>query len=173
MSAAGKRVAVLCEQQYQEMELWYPVYRLREAGARVTVVAPKADTEYKSKLGYPAKSEAAAESVSAADFDAVIVPGGFAPDYMRRHKAMVRLVKEAAEAGKPVAAICHGGWMLCSAGVLRGRRATSFFAIADDLRNAGAEWVDAEVVTDGPLITSRTPEDLPAFMRAVLKGLGG
>jgi protease I len=92
---------------------------------------------------------------------------------MRRHKAMVRLVKEAAEAGKPVAAICHGGWMLCSAGVLRGRRATSFFAIADDLRNAGAEWVDAEVVTDGPLITSRTPEDLPAFMRAVLKGLGG
>lgn len=171
MPVAGKRVAVLCEQMYQEMELWYPVYRLREAGAEVRIVGPKADTEYKSKAGYPVKSDTAADAVRGADFDAVIVPGGWAPDYMRRHKAMVALVRDAAAAGKVVAAICHAGWMLASAGVLRGRKATCFFAIADDIRNAGAEYVDQEVVVDGNLITSRVPDDLPAFLRAILAAL--
>src|SRR5581483_8341204 len=97
---------------YQEMELWYPLYRLREAGAKVQVVGPQANAEYKSKLGYPVKSELAADAVSGRDFDAVIIPGGYAPDYMRRHKAMVQLVKDAFAAGKVVAAICHAGWML-------------------------------------------------------------
>jgi len=173
MSLVGKRVAVLCEQMYQEMELWYPVYRFREAGAAVSIVAPKADTEYKSKLGYPAKSDVAADRVSAADFDAVIIPGGFAPDYMRRHKAMIQLVADAASAGKVVAAICHGGWMLASANCLRGKRATCFFAIADDLRNAGAVVLDQPVVVDGNLITSRVPDDLPAFCAAVVRALAG
>ena len=173
MSLKGKRVAVLVEQMFQEMELWVPVYRLREAGAEVRIVGPEADKEYKSKLGYPAKSDAAADKVSAADFDAVIVPGGYAPDYMRRHKAMVKLVKDAAAAGKVVAAICHGGWMLASADVLRGKKATCFFAIADDVKNAGAKYVDEAVVVDGKLITSRVPDDLPAFMAAIVSALGG
>jgi protease I len=173
MKLKGKRVAVLVEQMFQEMELWVPVYRLREAGAEVRIVGPEADKEYKSKLGYPARSDTAADTVNGAEFDAVIVPGGYAPDYMRRHKAMVKLVKDAAAAGKVVAAICHGGWMLVSADVLRGRKATCFFAIADDVKNAGAKYVDEAVVVDGRLITSRVPDDLPAFMAAIVSALGG
>ena len=167
-----KRVAVLVEQQYQEMELWYPVYRLREAGHAVTVVGPDAGKTYPSKLGYPAKSDKAIGDVTASDFDAVVVPGGFCPDYLRRSKAIVQLVADMAEANKPVAAICHGPWLLCSTKALRGRKATGFHSIRDDMANAGAEVVDAEVVVDGPIITSRTPEDLPAFMAALLKALG-
>lgn len=173
MNLSGKKAAVLVENMFQEMELWYPVYRLREAGVKVNIVGPKADTEYKSKLGYPAKSDAAADAVRGTDFDAVIVPGGYAPDYMRRHKAMVALVRDAALAGKVVAAICHAGWMLASADVLRGKKATCFFAIADDIRNAGATVLDQEVVVDGNLVTTRVPDDLPAFMRAVIGAMGG
>ena len=114
MDLTGRRVAVLVEQQYQEMEVWYPVYRLREAGCKVTLVGPEAGKTYPSKLGYPAKADAAADRVSAADFDAVVIPGGFAPDYIRRHEPMLKLVRDLAEQGKPVAAICHGPWVLCS-----------------------------------------------------------
>jgi protease I len=171
MAVAGKRVAVLLEQQYQEMEVWYPVYRLREAGCKVVLVGPEAEKSYPSKLGYPAKSDVAAGSVSANDFDAVVVPGGFAPDYIRRSEAMVKLVRDAAAAGKPVAAVCHGPWVLCSTPALRGKKATSFFAIKDDVTNAGATWVDQEVVVDGNIITSRKPDDLPAFVVAILKAL--
>jgi protease I len=171
MDLHAVRAAVLVEQQYQEMELWYPVYRLREAGCKVTVVGPEAGATYPSKLGYPAKADRAARDVSAADFDVVIIPGGFAPDYMRRHEAMVRLVSDMAEQGRLVAAICHGPWVLCSTQALKGRRVTSFFSIKDDLVNAGASWVDAEVVRDGNLITSRKPDDLPAFLHAVLQAV--
>jgi protease I len=171
MDLKGKRAAVLVEQQYQEMEVWYPVYRLREAGCQVTLVGPKAGETYPSKLGYPAKSDKAADSVSANDFDLLVIPGGFAPDFMRRTEAMIRLASDMAEQGKVVAAICHGPWVLCSTQALKGRRATCFFAIKDDVANAGAKYVDEEVVVDGNLITSRKPDDLPAFMQAIMKAV--
>ena len=167
-----KRVAVLVEQQYQELELWYPVYRLREAGCAVTVVGLEAGKTYLSKLGYPAKADAAAHSVSAADFDSLVIPGGFCPDYIRRSEAMLKLTRDMLAASKPTAAICHGPWVLCSTPALKGRRATGFHSIRDDVVNAGALWVDAEVVVDGHLITSRKPDDLPAFTAALLKALG-
>jgi protease I len=167
----GKRAAVLVEQQYQEMEVWYPLYRLREAGCKVTLVGPEAGQTYPSKLGYPAKSDKAARDVSANDFDVIVVPGGFAPDYLRRDPAVLKLVGTMAEQGKVVAAICHGPWVLCSTQALKGRRATCFFAIKDDVINAGATYADAEVVRDGNLITSRKPDDLPAFMQAVLQAV--
>lgn len=169
MTLAGKRACILVEQQYQEMEVWYPLYRLREAGCAVTVVGPAAGTRYDSKLGYPCKSDKAAESVSANDFDILIIPGGFAPDYLRRHEAILSLVRDMVAQNKVVAAICHGPWVLCSTPGLRGRKATCFFAIKDDVINAGATYVDAEVVRDGKLITSRKPDDLPAFMQAILE----
>ena len=169
MELQGKRAAVLVEQQYQEMEVWYPVYRLREAGCKVTLVGPEAGQTYKSKLGYPVKSDKAARDVSSDDFDLLVIPGGFAPDFMRRSEAMIKLASTMAEQGKVVAAICHGPWVLCSTQALKGRKATCFFSIKDDLANAGATYVDAEVVRDGNLITSRKPDDLPAFMRAVLQ----
>ena len=169
MELTNVRACVLVEQQYQEMEVWYPVYRLREAGCKVTLVGPEAGQTYPSKLGYPARSDRAARDVSAADFDLVVIPGGFAPDFLRRDAAVLKLVSSMAEQGKVVAAICHGPWVLCSTQALKGRRATCFFAIKDDVSNAGARYVDAEVVRDGNLITSRKPDDLPAFMRAALQ----
>ena len=171
MRLDGKRVAILAENLYQEMELWVPYYRLREEGADVKVVGAGGARSYTSKHGYPVNVDVQAEQVKAVEFDAVIVPGGYAPDLMRRHPAMVALVREAAQQGKVVAAICHAGWMLCSAGVLKGRRATSFHSIKDDMVNAGADWQDTEVVVDGNLITSRKPDDLPAFCRAIVAAL--
>lgn len=170
MTLRGKRIAVLVENMYQELELWYPVLRLREEGAEVRIVGT-GQGEYTSKLGYPAKADVAAADVRAADLDAVIIPGGYAPDYMRRDAAMVRLVREAFQQGKIVAAICHAGWMLVSAGILRGKTATCYPSIKDDVTNAGATYVDREVVRDGNLITSRRPDDLPAFCREVIAAL--
>jgi len=170
MRVKDKRVAVLVANMYQEIEFWYPYLRLKEEGAKVVAVGPEA-REYMSQLGYPAPAELAAAQVRAVDFDAVVIPGGYAPDYMRRSAALVAFVREMTESGKPVAAICHGGWMLCSARVVQGRKVTSVSAIRDDLENAGATWVDEEVVRDGNLITSRVPSDLPAFLRAILAAL--
>lgn len=171
MELVGKRVIILAEEMYNEFELYYPYYRLKEAGAEVVLVGSGSATLYHSKMGLPVTVETEAASVRAADFDGIIIPGGYAPDIMRRHRAMVELVRDAFDQGKVVAAICHAGWMLASAEVVRGRRVTSFFAIKDDLTHAGAEWIDQEVVVDGNLITSRTPADLPAFMRAVIAAL--
>ncbi len=168
---AGMRVAILAETLYEDLELWYPYYRLREAGADVFVVGSGSAETYQSKHGYPVAADAEAETVTATQFDAVLIPGGYSPDHMRRHPAMVKLVRDAVEQGKIVAAICHAGWMLASANVLRGRTATGFRSIKDDMVNAGATWVDREVVRDGNLITSRTPADLPAYMRAVVAAL--
>ena len=172
MTLAGKKVAVLAENQYDERELWYPNLRMREEGAQVVVVAPAKGATYTSKNGLPVQADAAAADVKAADFDAVIIPGGYSPDLMRRTPAMVKLVKDAYEQGKVVAAICHAGWMLVSAGVLKGKTVTSFFSIKDDVVAAGAEWVDRDVVRDGNLITSRNPGDLPAFCREIIAVLG-
>lgn len=171
MELQNVRVAVLVEQQYQEMEVWYPVYRLREAGCKVTLVGPEANQTYPSKMGYPAKSDRAAKDVKADDFDVVVIPGGFAPDFLRRHEAVLRLVSDMAEQGKVLAAICHGPWVLCSTQALKGKKATCFFAIKDDVSNAGARYVDAEVVRDGNLITSRKPDDLPAFLQNILQAV--
>jgi len=170
MSLKGKKVAVLAENMYQEMELWVPYYRLKEEGAEVRIVAPEKKT-YESKNHYPVTADVAAADVSAKDFDGVVIPGGYAPDMMRRHKAMLDLVKGCFEQGKPVAAICHAGWVPISAGILKGKTATCFFAIKDDMINAGVRYVDQEVVVDGNLITSRKPDDLPAFCRELVKAL--
>jgi protease I len=171
MDPKKTRVAVLVEQQYQEMEVWYPVYRLRDASCTVTLVGPEADKTYPSKLGYPAKSDKAARDVSPDDFDVLVIPGGFAPDFLRRDQPTLKFVRGMAEQGKILAAICHGPWVLCSTPALKGKRATCFFAIKDDVTNAGAKYEDAEVIRDGNLITSRKPDDLPAFVRTILQAV--
>ena len=171
MNLSGKRVAVLVEQQYQEMEVWYPVYRLREAGCAVELVGPEAGKTYASKLGYPAKADVSAKDASADWFQAVVIPGGFAPDYVRRSEPMLKLVRDVFAQGKPVAAICHGPWVLCSTPALKGKKVTCFHSIKDDVTNAGGTYVDQEVVVDGNLITSRKPDDLPAFMAALLEAM--
>jgi protease I len=169
MELKGKRVAILVDQMYQEMEVWVPLYRLQEAGVETVTVGAEAGKSYPSKLGYPCVAQKSYAEVTAGEFDGIVVPGGFAPDHIRRHPKANQLVADINAQGKLVAAICHGPWVLCSAhGMLKGRKATSFFAIKDDVVNAGAEWSDAEVVVDGNLVTSRKPEDLPAFCVACI-----
>jgi protease I len=171
MLLKDKKVIILIEEMFNVFEFWYPYYRLKEEGVEVTVVGSGSAEVYTGKPGTQAKADVSADQVSAEEFDGIIIPGGYAPDMMRRYPAMINLVKDIFNAGKPVAAICHAGWMLVSAGILSGKRATSFFAIKDDLINAGAQWVDQEVVVDENLITSRVPDDLPAFMKAVINML--
>ena len=169
MAVTGKRVAVLVEQQYQELEVWYPVYRLREAGCTVKLVGPEAGKSYPSKLGYPAVADVSAKDAAADQFDAIVIPGGFAPDYIRRSEPMLKLVRDLFAQKKTVAAICHGPWVLCSTPALKGKTATGFHSIKDDMVNAGATFVDREVVVDGNVITSRKPDDLPAFVVAIIE----
>ena len=166
----SRTIGILVEQDYQDLEVWYPILRFREAGHRVLVIGTGAES-YKSKHGYPVQADRSSAKVSAAELDAILVPGGWAPDYLRRHESAVKLVRDVYKAGKPTAAICHAGWMLVSAGILKGKTVTSFFAIRDDVEAAGAKWVDREVQVDGNLITARKPEDLPAFCREVLRML--
>lgn len=171
MELKGKKIIVLVEEMFNDQEFWYPYYRLKEAGATVWVVGSGSSQEYTGKSGTKATVDAPASDISASEFDGIIIPGGYAPDHMRRHSEMVNLVRDLYHAGNVVAAICHAGWMLASADILKGRTVTSFFAIKDDLVHAGAKWVDQEVVEDGKLITSRKPDDLPAFMRTVIGSL--
>ncbi len=171
MPLTGKRVAVLAESNYEDLELWYPLLRLREAGAETFVVGT-GSSSYSSKHGYPVDVDAEASMVNANQFDAVIIPGGWAPDRLRRYPSVLRLVKDANEQGKIIGAICHAGSVLVSAQVLRGRTVTCVKAIKDDVVNAGASYVDREVVRDGNLVTSRTPEDLPAFCKELVDAIG-
>ena len=171
MTLEGKRVAVLAENNYQVLELWYPAIRLREEGAQVQIIGTGSAKSYQSERGVPVSVDATAQEVSAQDFDAVVIPGGYAPDRLRRYPAILKLVREAYEQGKVVAAICHAAWVPISAGIMKGKRATCVSAIKDDLINAGATYLDQEVVQDGNLITSRTPADLPAFLRTIIAAL--
>jgi protease I len=171
MNLAGKRIAVLAENLYEDLELWYPVIRMREAGAAVTLVGTGTAQTYHGKYGVPVTVDATADKVAASDFDAVIIPGGYQPDLLRRHEPVLRFVRDMHEQGKLVAAICHAGWVLVSAGIVRGKRLTSYFSIKDDMVNAGAQWEDSEAVVDGNLITSRKPDDLAAFCKAIIGAL--
>ena len=171
MRLKGKKIVLLAENNYQELELWVPYYRLKEEGAEVTVVGTGSSRTYTSKLGYPVDVTKEAREIDMSAYDGVVIPGGYAPDLMRRYPEMLKIVREAHHQGKMVAAICHAGWVLVSAGILKGKRVTGVFAIKDDLVNAGATYVDAEVVRDGNLITSRKPDDLPAFCREMVDAL--
>lgn len=161
-------VLIFIENGYEDMELMYPKYRLEEAGYRVVIAGPKARQEYVGKHGYPCASDASISDMNANDFIGVICPGGWAPDKLRRDSKVKNLVAEFSHSGKLVAAICHGGWIPISAGIYRGVRVTGSLGIKDDLVNAGALFEDAEVVVDRHFVSSRKPDDLPAFMREVL-----
>ena len=166
-----KKIAILLADMYEDQEFWFPYFRLKEAGADVVVIGSKAGETYKSKHGYPAKADKAPAEVDAQEFDALIIPGGFGPDFMRRDDLMVDFVRACTERDMPIAAICHGVWMLCCTDALRGKRATSYFSIRWDVQNAGATWVDEMCVADGNIITSRNPDDLPAFCNTILQKL--
>jgi protease I len=165
----GKRIAILAEEDFEDSELIEPLRSMKNAGARVVIVGTGSKESYRGKRGNATISV----DTKAEDFDAVIIPGGYAPDKMRRDPSMVELVKKAYELGKVVAAICHGPQLLISANVVRGRKVTSWPSIAVDLENAGANWVDAPVVQDGNLITSRKPADLPRFNKTIIEALRG
>jgi protease I len=164
-----KRVAVLIEDHYQVLEVWYPYLYLRGEGFETVFVGPGRSKSYRSKEGYPAEEELSIDRADPGDFDVVVIPGGYAPDMMRRHRAMVDFVREMHMGGKVIAAICHGLWIPASSGILKGRQATSYFAIRDDVANAGATWIDQEVVVDGNLVSSRNPYDLPAFCKQIVQ----
>jgi len=169
---AGKRVAILVEEGYEDRELTGPLDALRAAGATVTLVGPTAGVEFKGKRGQAVvTSEVAAGAVRMKDFDALVIPGGHAPDKMRMRHAMVDLAREAMDTNKPVAAICHGPQLLISAIALRGRTLTCWPSIAIDVKNAGGLYVDKPVVEDGNLITSRKPDDVPVFSEAIIRAL--
>jgi protease I len=170
MSLTGRKALILAGPQYEDLELWYPKIRLEEEGASTTVAGLGADT-YEGKHGYPVSVDVDVEQVRAEHFDALVIPGGYAPDRLRRSEAVLRLTREMHRAGKPVAFICHAGWVPISARILTGKRATSVRAIKDDMENAGVIWEDSPVVVDGNLISSRTPADLPQFCRALIAAL--
>jgi len=167
----SKKIAIMVDQMYQTLEVWYPYYRLKEQDCEVHFIAAQANKTYPSKEGYPCVSHFAAGDVNPDDYDCMVVPGGFAPDFMRRSSEMIEFANRMVDAGKIIAAICHGGWLLCSTNIYKGKKATCFMAIKDDIKNAGADYVDEECVVDGNLITSRKPDDLPAFCKAIIKAL--
>lgn len=170
MTLHGKTILFFAGPLYEDLELWYPKIRLEEEGAR-TIVAGTGEKTYQGKRGYPLTVDTSVEEVSAGEFDGLVIPGGYAPDIMRRSAKLLQLTREIYEAGKPVAFICHAGWVPISAGIVRGKRGTSVGAIKDDLVNAGMVWEDSPVVVDGNLISSRTPADLPQFMKALIAAL--
>ncbi len=164
----GKSVLILVGDIYEDLELWYPKLRLIEAGASTVVAGPDEGVTYAGKNGYPCQSEKRIDAMSADDFDALIVPGGFMPDKLRRDTVVLDLVRSFNQQGKPIAAICHGGWIPISAGVYKGIRLTGSPGIKDDLVNAGGIYEDASVVVDRNHVTSRRPDDLPDFCRALI-----
>jgi len=168
----GKRIAILAEEGFEDSEVIEPMRAMKDAGARVVVVGSGSQESYRGKRGKATiKADVTADKVSAEDFDAIIVPGGYASDRMRLYQSMVDLIRKAHDLGKVVAAICHGPQLLISADIVRGRRVTSWPSVAVDLKNAGAEWIDEPLVQDGNLITSRKPADLPRFNKAIIEAM--
>jgi protease I len=170
MELDGIKIALFAEDEYEDLELWYPYHRLREAGAAVDILGT-GGSSYDSKHGYEVTTDYKIDHAVTSNYDSVVIPGGYAPDKMRRHPPMVRFLEELYEDGAICAAICHAGWMLVSAGIADGVTCTSYPSIRDDLEAAGANWVDREVVRDENLITSRKPDDLSAFCREIIEAL--
>lgn len=172
MGIEGKRIGILVEQDFEDVELTEPLKAMKDAGARVTLIGSGSQKQYTGKRGQAKVTvDTSADKVSSEDFDAIIIPGGYAPDKMRMHQSMIDLVKKAQDSGKLIAALCHGPQLLISAGIVNGRRLTSWPSVAIDLQNAGADWVDEPVVKDGNLITSRKPADIPQFNKAIIEAL--
>lgn len=169
----GLRVLMFVDDIYEDLELWYPKYRLQEAGCEVVLAGPEAGVVYRGKHSYPCRSDASIASVDDRDFHGLVVPGGFMPDKLRRDAKVLALVRAFANSGRLVAAICHGGWIPISAGVYRGVRVTGSLGIKDDLVNAGAIWEDSAVVVDRHFVSSRKPDDLPEFCQGILKVMSG
>lgn len=171
MKLKGKKIAILVEDGYDELEFWYPKIRMLEEGAKVVVIGSPAKDIFASKHGITVKADKNAAEVKADEFDGIIIPGGYAPDRLRRYKEILDFVRESYEKGKTIAAICHACHVLISAGILKGKKVTAFFSIRDDIVNAGAEYLDEPVVVDGNIVTSRNPNDLPYFCKAIIENL--
>ncbi len=168
----GKRIAILVEEDFEDPELMEPWRAMKDAGARVLIVGSGSKKSYKGKRGIATiTADTTADKVKADEFDAIIIPGGYAPDKMRLHQSMIGLVRKAHDEGKTIAAVCHGPQLLISADIVRGRWLTSWPSVAVDLKNAGADWVNEPVVSDGNIITSRKPADLPKFNKAIIEAL--
>ncbi len=168
----GKKILAFVDEHFEDLELMYPVIRLREAGYEVVIAGDEKGKVYNGKHGYPVKSDADFRTINPDDFEGVIVPGGSAPDRLRRHKEVADILINLDKREKTIATICHAGTVLITAGLLKGRKITSFFAIRPEMELAGAEWTDRSVVVDRNFVSSRTPADLPDFMREVVRNLG-
>lgn len=167
----GRHFLMFVEDVYEDLELWYPKLRLIEAGARVTVAGPEKGRVHTSKHGYPCRADASVDGLAPDEFDGLVIPGGFAPDRLRRMASVLDLTRSIHQSGKLVAHICHAGWIPISAGIMKGYRCTSTPGIKDDLVNAGATWLDEPVVIDRMMVSSRRPDDLPEFMRGIFSVL--
>lgn len=163
------RVICLIDDQFEDLELWYPILRLREEGVTVHIVGKKANTKYIGKYGVPAISDFCFSDIRCDEYDGLLIPGGWAPDKLRRFPKVLELVRKMNEAGKPIGQICHAGWVLISADILKGKRVTSTPGIKDDMTNAGGIWVDEPVVVDSNIVSSRKPQDLPDYMKAYVE----
>ena len=171
MTLKNHKILILVEKDYEDLELQYPRYRLKEAGAKVVIAGPKAKETYKGKNGYPCKADISFANVNVSDYSALVIPGGYAPDHLRVNADVLKITKKFHEKKLLIAFICHAGWVPISAKVIKGVKCTSYKAIKDDMINAGANWVDEEVVVDKHFISSRSPEDLPFFCPAIIKYL--
>ncbi|MEN2768836.1 type 1 glutamine amidotransferase domain-containing protein [Ornithinibacillus xuwenensis] len=166
MRLTDKKIIALVEHDFEDLELWYPILRLQEEGAIVHLVGKEAKSKYIGKYGVPAESDFSFNEISSADYDAILVPGGWAPDKLRRYPEVIKFVQEMDAAQKPIGQICHAGWVLISADILKGKQVTSTPGIKDDMANAGATWHDEPVVVDGHIVSSRRPPDLPPYVKA-------
>ncbi|MFT9494086.1 type 1 glutamine amidotransferase domain-containing protein [Anaerosolibacter sp.] len=172
MSGEKKKVIALIHHDFEDLELWYPILRLREEGVQVDVVGEKAKEQYIGKYGVPAYSDYSFGEVDSDQYDGILVPGGWAPDKLRRFPEVLEMIKKMDEAQKPIGQICHAGWVLISAKILNGKKVTSTPGIRDDMENAGAIWFDVPVIVDGHIVSSRRPPDLPEYMKAYIDVLG-
>ena len=171
MDLSNKKVMILAANQFEDIELYYPLLRLKEDNIKVDIVGEKADQKYSGKHGMPIKSDCSFSNINTEDYDGILIPGGWAPDRLRRYTEVKKIIKKINSSKKLIGTICHAGWVLASADIVNGRRVTSVSAIKDDLEHAGAIWEDKEVVIDKNLITSRTPKDLPTYMKTIIDKL--